>query len=55
MANKKSLNQLKYDKENMIRVSLKLHKKNDKDIIDNIDLENKQRSIKNLIRRGLEK
>lgn len=55
MANKKSINQTKYDKEHITQISLKLHKKNDKDILDNIDPKNKQGSIKKLIRRGLDK
>lgn len=54
MAKKKSINQIKYDKEHIEQISLKLHKKNDKDILDRIDPKNKQGSIKKLIRRGLE-
>ena len=55
MATNKSINQAKYDKENMQRYYLKLHKVNDKDIIDKIDPKNKQGSIKELIRKGIEK
>lgn len=55
MATKQSINQAKYDKENMVRYHLKLHKINDKDIIDKIDPKNKQGSIKELIRKGIEK
>lgn len=55
MATKQSINQAKYDKENMVRYHLKLHKINDKDIIDKIDRNNKQGSIKELIRKGIEK
>lgn len=55
MATKQSINQAKYDKENMQRYHLKLHKINDKDIIDKIDPKNKQGSIKELIRKGIEK
>lgn len=55
MATKQSINQAKYDKENMQRYYLKLHKVNDKDIIDKIDPNNKQGSIKELIRKGIEK
>lgn len=55
MATNKSINQAKYDKENMQRYYLKLHKVNDKDIIDKIDPKNKQGSIKDLIRKGIEK
>lgn len=51
---KTTINQLKYDKTHITRCSLKLHNKNDKDIIDAIDPENKQKSIKELIRKGLE-
>lgn len=55
MTNKKSENQKKYDNEHTTRISLKLNKKSDKDIIDAIDPGNRQGSIKKLIRRGLEK
>lgn len=55
MPKKATINQLKYDKEHMVRYYLKLNKKNDKDIIDNIDPNNKQGSIKELIRLGIEK
>lgn len=53
MANKSSIIQAKYDKKNIMQISLKLHKTKDKDIIDAIDNNNKQGSIKKLIRRGL--
>ena len=55
MAKKQSINQLKYDKENIERYYLKLHKKNDADIIKAIDPNNKQGSIKELIRKAIEK
>lgn len=55
MVNKRSINQTKYDKEHMERYYLKLHKINDKDIIDLIDPKNKQGSIKKLIRKGIKK
>ena len=55
MAKRQSINQSKYDKEHTERYYLKLHKVNDKDIIDAIDKENKQGSIKELIRKGIEK
>ena len=55
MVKKASVNQAKYDKEKMERYYLKLHKANDKDIIDKIDPNNKQGSIKKLIRKGIEK
>ena len=54
MAKRNTINQAKYDKENIERYYLKLHKKNDKDIIDAIDPKNKQGSIKELLRRGIE-
>lgn len=53
MANKKTINQLKYDKEHIERYYLKLHKENDKDIIDAIDSNNKQGSIKALLRKAI--
>lgn len=55
MAKKQSISQSKYDKENIERYYLKLHKVNDRDIIDAIDPENKQGSIKNLIRIAIKK
>lgn len=55
MAKKSTINQSKYDKENMERYYLKLHKEKDKDIIDMIDINNKQGSIKKLIRAGIQK
>ena len=47
--------QKRYDDEHCIRISLKLNLETDKDIITKIDMKNKQSSIKNLIRRGIEK
>lgn len=55
MKKKSSINQERYDKKNIEQISLKLHKMNDKDIIDAIDPGNKQGSVKRLIRKGLEK
>lgn len=55
MAKKATITQLKYDTAHITRYSLKLHNKNDKDIIDAIDPENKQKSIKDLIRKGIER
>ncbi len=55
MPKKSTINQSKYDKENMERYYLKLHKEKDKDIIDMIDINNKQGSIKKLIRAGIQK
>jgi len=46
--------QKKYDDKNTIRISLKLNINTDKDIIDKIDPNNKQTSIKKLIRKGIE-
>ena len=53
MAKKSSVYQAKYDKENIIRYYLKLHKENDKDIIEAIDPNNKQGSIKDLLRKAI--
>ena len=55
MAKKSTISQAKYDKENILKYSLKLHKENDKDIIEAIDPNNKQGSIKNLIRKAIKK
>lgn len=44
-----------YNKKNIEFISLKLNKQKDKDIIDAIDPENKQGSIKKLIRGGMMK
>ncbi len=53
MAKKISEYQAKYDKEHIERYYLKLHKEKDKDIIEAIDPNNKQGSIKELLRKGL--
>ena len=53
MPKKTSINQAKYDSENIIKITLKLHKQNDKDIIGALDQTNKQGSIKKLIRKSL--
>lgn len=45
--------QEKYDKENTQFVGLKLHKKNDSDILNAIEGKAKQTEIKRLIRLGL--
>jgi DUF2075 family protein len=45
--------QKKYDDNHTIRISLKLNLKTDKDIIDKIDMNRKQASIKELIRKGI--
>lgn len=47
--------QKKYDDIHTIRISLKLNLETDKDIIDRIDMNNKQTSIKELIRTGIKK
>lgn len=44
-----------YNKKNIQVVTLKLHKENDADILKMIDPENKQGSIKKLLRKGAEK
>lgn len=51
--NKRSEAQAKYDKLNTVQILLKLNKKTDKDILDNVKFTNKQGSIKELIRKGL--
>ena len=53
MAKKTSINQSKYDKQHIERYYLKLHKENDKDIIEAIDKNNKQGSIKELLRKAI--
>lgn len=53
MAKKSTINQTKYDKEHSIRYNIKLHKENDKDIIKAIDPNNKQGSIKELLRKAI--
>ena len=44
-----------YDKEKRLKITVFLNKENDKDIIEAIDLNNKQGSIKSLIRKALKK
>lgn len=46
--------QKKYDDKNCMRISLKLNYNTDADIIDKIDMNNKQASIKKWIRKGIE-
>lgn len=46
-------NKKEYDEKNRIRISLFLSQKNDKDIIEAIDLNNKQGSIKELLRKAI--
>lgn len=48
-------NKKEYDKDKRLKITLFLNKENDKDIIAAIDLNNKQGSIKKLIRKGIEK
>lgn len=46
----------KYDKANMKGLYIKLHKKNDKDIIDKLDtVESKQGYVKGLIREDIKR
>lgn len=45
--------QKKYDDLHTIRISLKLNIETDKDIISKIDMNSKQASIKELIRKGI--
>lgn len=53
MPKKATERQARYDKEHMVKYYLKLHKENDKDIINVIDPNNKQGSIKELIRSAI--
>ena len=55
MATKATERQLKYDSTHIEKYYLKLHKVNDADIIEAIDENNKQGSIKKLIRQGIKK
>lgn len=48
-------NKKEYDKNNRIKITIQLNNKNDKDIIEAIDMNNKQGSIKELIRKGIKK
>lgn len=45
--------QEKYDKINIEKITIKLNKNTDKDILEAIDMKNKQGSIKRLIRKAL--
>lgn len=51
----KKFNKKEYDEQNRIKISLFLSYKNDKDIIEAIDVNNKQGSIKKLIRDSIKK
>ena len=55
MQNQNTIRQNRYDEKNTLKISLKLNKEHDADIIKNIDSNNKQGSIKKLIREGIEK
>ena len=60
MANKSTESQIrasvKYNKENTVQISLKLHSPTDADLIDNLNrVANKQGYIKELIRRDIAK
>lgn len=48
-------NKKEYDKNNRIKITIQLNNTNDKDIIEVIDMNNKQGSIKELIRKGIKK
>lgn len=48
-------NKKEYDKNNRIKITIQLNNINDKDIIEAIDMNNKQGSIKELIRKGIKK
>lgn len=49
----KTFNKKEYDKTHRIKISLFLNSTNDKDIIDAIDPNNKQGSIKELLRKAI--
>lgn len=54
MATKESLRVMEYDKENTVRVYLKLNKKHDADVIARLnEVDSKQRYIKDLIRKDI--
>jgi hypothetical protein len=54
MATKESLRVMEYDKENTVRVYLKLNKKHDADVIAKLnEVDSKQRYIKDLIRKDI--
>jgi hypothetical protein len=47
---------IKWDKENLVKINIALHKKKDEDILAAMDgKESRQSQIKQLIRQGLEK
>ena len=48
-------NKAEYDKEKRLKITLFLNRENDKDIIEAIDFDNKQGSIKELIRKAIKK
>ena len=54
MATKESLRVMEYDKENTVRVYLKLNKKHDADVIAKLnEVDSKQAYIKDLIRKDI--
>ena len=54
MATKESLRVMEYDKENTVRVYLKLNKKHDADVIAKLnEVDSKQTYIKDLIRKDI--
>ena len=54
MAAKDSLRSMKYDKDNTVRLYIKLNKTHDADILNKLDsVENKQGYVKDLIRKDI--
>ena len=49
----KTFNKSEYDKTKRLKITLFLNQENDKDIINAIDPNNKQGSIKNLLRKAI--
>ena len=49
----KTFNKKEYDKANRLKITLFLNSTNDKDIIEAIDPNNKQGSIKDLLRKAI--
>lgn len=50
----KYISQNNYEKKYVIRITFKLNKKYDKDIIEEIDTTNKSGWVKSMIRKGIE-
>ena len=54
MPKKSTIRQARYDATHIVQVKMKLHRVNDKDILDKLEaVENKQGYIKDLIRKDL--